>query len=114
MRRRLRLAEPALKDIDEIWSYTAEVYDVDQADAYEALLWQAIRDIRDAPERPSSRKRDDLGQAVRTYHIELSKGRSGTGIKAPRHVLIYTLHFEGEVRILRILHDRMKPEHHLS
>ncbi len=79
MRRRLRLSTPARIDIDEIWLYSAKRYDADQADAYEALIWQAIRDIRDEPERPSSRERNHLGKMVRSYHIELSKGRGGNG-----------------------------------
>ena len=73
-----------------------------------------MRDLRDDPERASSRNRDDLGPMVRSYHIDLSKGRSGTGIKSPRHVIFYTLQYKDEVRVLRILHDRMRPERHLK
>lgn len=114
MRRKLRLAQPAKNDIEAIWSHTARFFDVEQADAYESLLWQAIRDIRDEPERPASRKRDDLGAQVRSYYIDLSKGRSGSGVKSPRHVIFYTLQFENEVRVLRILHEIIRPERYLK
>ena len=114
MRRKLRLAQPAKNDIEAIWSHTARLYDAELADAYELLLWQAIRDIRDEPERPASRKRDDLGTQVRSYHTDLSKGRSGSGVKSPRHVISYTLQFENEVRVLRILHEKMRPERYLE
>ncbi len=114
MFRRIHLTESAEADLDAIWLWTAERYDVDQALRYQALLDQALDDIRIDPERPSSRELPHLGERVRSYHIDLSKFRSGTGIKSPRHVIFYTLQFENEVRVLRILHDRMRPERYLK
>lgn len=99
--------------MEAIWLYTASTYDLDLADDYDTLLWQSLRDIRDDPDRPASQERPELGAQVRSYRIELSKERSGTGIKSPRHVVFYTLQFEDEVFVLRILHDRMKPDRHL-
>ncbi|MCF6285916.1 MAG: type II toxin-antitoxin system RelE/ParE family toxin [Candidatus Hydrogenedentes bacterium] len=55
----------------------------------------------------------ELGAHVRSYRVALSKHRSGTGIKSPRHVVFYTLEYEGEILVLRILHDRMKPHNHV-
>lgn len=107
MGRKLRLSGPANEDIRNIWEYTRSTYDYQQAIAYSELLEQAIRDIVADPERPSSIPRPNLGAGVRSYHIELSKLRSGTGIKSPRHVIVYTLRHVDEVYILRIVHDRM-------
>lgn len=108
MRRRLRLSGPANEDIQRIWDYTISTYNLDQAIAYSDLLQQAINDIHADPERPSSILRPHLGAGVRSYHIELSKHRSGTGVKSPRHVIIYTIHRADEVYVLRIVHDRME------
>ncbi len=107
MGHRLRLSGPANEDIRSIWEYTRSTYDYEQAIAYFELLEQAIRDVVADPERPSSIPRPELGTGVRSYHIALSKFRSGTGIKSPRHVIVYALRRADEVYILRIVHDRM-------
>lgn len=65
-------------------------------------------DVRHDPQRPSSIARREIGPGVRSYHIDFSKQRSGTGIKSSRHVIVYALRFADEVYVLRILHDRMK------
>lgn len=87
--------------MEDIWYWTAVRYDADQA----------LDDLRLDPERPSSIPRPDLGTGVRSYHIELSKYRSRTGIKSPRHVIIYTLRQADEVYVVRIIHDRMNLRH---
>lgn len=107
MYRPLRLSKLAKSDMEDIWYWTAVRYDTDQALKYQALLDQALNDLRVNPERPSSIPRPDLGTGVRSYHIALSKYRSGTGIKSPRHMIIYTLRQADEVYVLRIVHDRM-------
>lgn len=110
---RLRLSKSARIDKDEIWFYTANKYNVQQADNYDKLLVQALRDIRTEPERPSSLKRPDLGSSIRTYHIALSKKRSGVRVRSPRHIVIYTLEFECVIFVLRILKDDMDVQRHL-
>ena len=107
MHRQLRVSDFAKSDMEDIWYWTAIRYDADQAVKYQALLDQALDDLRLDPERASSIPRPELGLGVRSYHIELSKFRSGTGIKSPRHVIVYALRRAGEVYILRIVHDRM-------
>lgn len=114
MPRPLRLSDDAKADMEDIWVWTAEKYDVEQADRYQKLLNQALDDIRIEPERPSSRERPELGKRVRSYAIDLSKERSGTGIKSPRHVVFYTLAYEDTVVVLRILHDRMEPGRYVA
>ena len=111
--RHLRLSEAASEDINSIWHYSAEAYNLEQAIAYSALLQQAFDDIEEDPERPASRQHPEWGPQVRSYHISLSKFRSGTGIKSPRHIVIYTLQHEEEIFVLRILHERMESREHL-
>ena len=45
MTHRLRLSREADNDQIEIWLYTVEQFGLDQADRYEQLLGQALRDI---------------------------------------------------------------------
>lgn len=113
MARQLRQTGQANRDFEDILDYTAVTYDEDQARAYAMLLGQALRDIEEDPEHPSSLPRPKLGSQVRSYHIELSKKRSGSGVKSPRHVIFYTLKYPGVVKVLRILHDRADPKRHL-
>lgn len=114
MARRLRQSPEAKQDIKNIWHYTAAMYNADQADTYGTLIRQALRDIKQNPERPSSLPRPDLGDGIRSYHIELSKKRSGMGIKTPRHIIYYSLKYEQKVVVLRVLHDRMDPKRYLQ
>lgn len=114
MIRRLRLSDRARQDLKEIWLYTAKNYDDDQADAYDSLLWQALRDIEENPERPSSKRHPELGESIGSNRIALSRERSGTRIRSPRHVVSYTLRDADEVYVLRILHAAMDPTRHLT
>jgi len=108
MLRPIRLSESAESDMDEIWDWTAEQYGVEHAVQYQRVLDQALDDIRLDPERPSSQPHPELGSHVRSYQAALSTSRSGTSIKSPRHIVLYTLESEDEIFVLRILHDRME------
>lgn len=112
--RHLRLSEPARRDMEGIWWYTYDRYGMKQAEAYETLLWQAIEDIEEDPSRPTSRLEPELGPMVRSYPIALSKKRSGTRIGTPRHVVFYTLEFEDELFVMRIIKDDMDALRHLK
>jgi len=114
MPRKLRLSPAATIDRDAIWLYTARRYDFEQADAYDLLVGQALRDIAQRPEGPTSRLHPEFGPDVRSYHISLSKKRSGTRIGTPRHVMFYTLEFEDVVFVMRIIKDDMDPRRHLD
>jgi len=81
-----------------------------QADSYTHLIEQALNDIEENPERLGTKPRPKLGDFIRSYAISLSKDRSSPKIKSPRHIIIYTLEHEGEIFVLRILHDSMDSE----
>ncbi|MFP6583004.1 MAG: type II toxin-antitoxin system RelE/ParE family toxin [Candidatus Hydrogenedentota bacterium] len=104
---RARLSGPARADIDSIWHYTLNQYDLDQADRYVSLIEQALEDIGLEPKAATTRARPELGGFIRSYPISLSKRRGQSSIQSPRHVIIYTLAHEDEVFILRILHETM-------
>lgn len=114
MDRLLKLSDKADFDLLRIWKYTAETYDVAQAIEYNRLIDCALDDIEADPERPTSRGHVEYGTLVRSYHIKLSKKRSGTRIQTPRHVIYYTLKYEGVILVLRILKDDMDTPKHIA
>lgn len=101
----LAVAQAARNDIIDIRRYTLTNHGKAIAAAYDALIRQAFRDIRDDPLRPGSQARDDIADRVRTYHISLSRERAGSPIKSPRHFIIYLQPSEEEIAIVRVLHD---------
>ena len=83
--------------IEEIWNYTAERWDEEQANRYVRLLHQGIEAIARAPNR--GRPCDDIRVGYRKY-------------PAGSHVLFFRM-LEGKVYVARILHQRMHFDRHL-
>lgn len=112
--RRLIITDPARDDLADIRRYTRERWGEHTLDAYDALLKQALLDIRDDPNRPGSKDRsDELLAPIRSYHIALSRGRAGSRIKAPRHILLYFEPQQDTVVLSRVLHDSRDLARHL-
>ena len=85
----------------------------EQADRYWSLLIQALTDIDIDPLRPGSQTRPELGDGFRSYRVDLSRPRSGTGVKSSRHVVIYVDLSENGIGVSRVLHDSMVMERHI-
>lgn len=107
--RKYRLTDLADADIDEILTYTHREFGPRQFEAYWSLIDKAAQLVGKDPLRPSSRPRDELGQGVRSLHIEVAAGRRG----AASHLLHY---IPGALEdgtpgavILRVLGERMEP-----
>ncbi|KQO85889.1 hypothetical protein ASF32_09385 [Methylobacterium sp. Leaf91] len=70
--------------------------------------------VADAPEKPSSKARLELGPETRSFHVALATGRKG----GASLVLYYRGQEDGhgyaEVVILRVLPDRMEPRLRLA
>lgn len=81
---------------------------------YDALIKQALRDVRDNPERPGSKERPEIMvDGARVYHLSFSRSRVGRpGVKEPRHMLLYRL-LGDAIEVARILHDAEDLERHL-
>jgi toxin ParE1/3/4 len=92
-----RLTPAAQRDLSSIWDYTAQRWDVRQAEKY-------ILEVRTAMERIAADP--DRGRACE----EIRAGYRRYGIGS--HVLFYLERSEG-VDIVRILHQRMDPMRHL-
>jgi toxin ParE1/3/4 len=91
------LSPRAQADLDEIWDYTAERWNEDQADRY-------IRDIRGAIEAVAR----DPRQGRACDHIRPGYRRYPAG----SHMLFFRLIDEG-IDVVRILHQSMDFERHL-
>jgi len=108
----LRPTHVARQDLIDIRRYTRRTYGARQANAYDALIRQAFKDIAADPFRPGSRERPEIGAGVRSYHISLSRERAGSRIKAPRHFVLYYLPSDSEIAVSRVIHDaRDLPRH---
>lgn len=111
-----RLSAAAQEDIVEILTWTHAQFGEAARQRYETLLTAALRDIAQQPNRLGSIERSELGENVRSWHLELSRNRARTStgvVHRPRHFLIYRL--EGEMIVVgRVLHDAMELARHLD
>jgi toxin ParE1/3/4 len=111
---RYQLSATALRDIVAILRETKNLFGPRQQERYSSILRIATEMIASEPDRLGSRARDEIAIGIRSFHLELAAGRSG----AAAHQLLYKRHVfdDGEqgVMILRVLHEKMEPRHHIS
>jgi len=110
---RLLRSATAVADIAAIQAYTVRTHGREAARAYNLLLRQAFKDIREDPFRPGSKARPEIAAGVRTYHVSFSRGRAASTVKRPRHVILYYQAGEDQIAISRILHDSRDFARHL-
>ncbi|MFD4369950.1 type II toxin-antitoxin system RelE/ParE family toxin [Rhodococcus sp. NPDC058521] len=91
---RYLLSPAAQADLEHIWDYTADRWDVDQAEEY-------LRAVDRAAANPRVCRACD---EVRTGYRMLAAGS---------HTLYYRLTAEGVVDVVRVLHQRMDADRHL-
>jgi toxin ParE1/3/4 len=84
----VRLTPQAKRDLDEIWAYTAERWDVAQAEAYLRTLDASFKLLADHP--GIGRKIDD----IRKGYFKFPAGS---------HIVIFRVNKE-QVEIVRVLH----------
>ena len=95
---RYLLSPAAQADLEEIWDYTAERWDVDQAEAY-------LRGLQHAIERAAANPR--VGPSCDEIRPGYRKLAAGS------HTLYYRLSADGTVDVVRVLHQRMDVDRHL-
>ena len=91
------LSPRAQADIDEIWEYTANRWDVDQANRYILEIRRAIEVVASDPRR--GRSCDHIRAGYRRY-------------SAGAHVLFFRI-IADRIDVMRILHQRMDFQRHL-
>lgn len=94
---RFTLSPRAQADIEEIWNYTVDRWNVNQAEVYLRKIMAAIEAVADEPHL--GRPCDEARAGYRKY-------------PAASHVLFCRMTPDG-VDIVRILHQRMDFERHL-
>ena len=92
------LSPAAKSDLDRIWNYTDEKWGEEQAEKYIRQLWSDLAKI--AEDLKSSTAVDEIRRGYR-------KGRSGS------HVIFFKP-FDDGIEIIRILHQSMDFERHLT
>ncbi|MDZ7801382.1 MAG: type II toxin-antitoxin system RelE/ParE family toxin [Trueperaceae bacterium] len=95
--RTARLRRRAERDLIDIWHYTAERWNEDQADAYLDVIGLAIQQLVLQPEMGV--RRDGVRDGYRVFFVD-------------RHAIYYRI-TPSAVQIVRVLHDRMDPHRHM-
>lgn len=94
----LRLRPRAVRDLEQIWTWTAERFGLAQAERYVT----AIRDTCTAL-ASGTISGTDISDLRRGYR----KVRTG------RHLIFFRSEGDGRIEVVRILHERMDPASHL-
>jgi len=115
--RTIRLSAAADADILDILERSERNFGLAARRRYEQLLATALRDIADAPERPGSAARPELGDDLRSWHLRSSRARAGMAdgsVRRPRHLILYTIIDDATIGVLRVLHDAMELHRHIG
>lgn len=93
----VRLGALAEQDLVDIWQYTAEQWNKEQADSYLDAIGLAIEQLLRQPEMGA--RRDSVRDGYRVLFVN--------------HHAIYYLITPFAVQIVRVLHARMDPQRHM-
>lgn len=106
---RVWLAQAAEQDFFRILHWTAEQFGKRQARVYETTLRSALKALAaDGPDAVGCRARPEMGANVASFHVA-RKGRKG------RHLVVFRIREKANlIEVLRILHDSMDAQRHLS
>lgn len=92
---RYKLTNEAIKDLEEIWSYTKQKWSIEQADRYYNLLIDEIEYVSINP--LSGRSIDYIKEGYKTTKVK-------------SHVVFYMQQEKEMILIVRILHQSMDIE----
>jgi toxin ParE1/3/4 len=93
-----RLRSLARDDLEAIWDYTAEQWDIKQAERYLDILFGCFDDLAANPQL--GRPRDDVKPGYRSF-------------PQGRHVVFYVIEPSG-IEIIGIVHQRADVDRHLD
>jgi toxin ParE1/3/4 len=94
-----KFSNEAVKDLEEIWSYTKQKWSIVQADRYYNLIIDEIEFIASNPQQ---------GRSI-DY---IKEGYRSTKVKS--HIIFYKQQEEDTIVIVRILHQRMDTENKMK
>jgi len=104
---RVRLGAAAEIDFANILKWTTENFGARQARVYRDTLVHPIGELANGPDVLGSKARDEIMSGLRTLHVA-RRGHRGS------HFLLYRTAPDDTIEIVRILHDRMDPQRHVS
>jgi len=103
----VRLTSAAERDFQSILTWTTEQLGEAQARDYAGTLSATIRALADGPDVLTSKPRDEIAPGLRVLHA----ARFG---RRARHLLLYRAGSDAVIDVLRILHDAMDIQRHVS
>jgi toxin ParE1/3/4 len=106
--RRLVVAPRAERDIDDILARSGELFGAVASERYRCLIERAIANLLADSARLGVRGEPGLPLSIRLYPL-WSAARSAPAadrVSRPRHVIVFGA-TDTELRIARVLHDRM-------
>lgn len=105
---RVRLADRAAQDVEDILDWTFEQFGPLQLQIYTDVINDALEALNAGPQLIDVRRRPELGDDVATLHV------ARHGYKG-RHQLVFRVdETTCLIEILRILHDSMDFQRHLN
>lgn len=96
----IRFSSKSVEDLTSIWNYTFRTWSERQADEYYNMLVSACRRITSSTFR-LSKSYSDIAENL-------------YGFRAGHHLIFYTQLPDGDVLIVRILHEKMDVMRHLG
>jgi len=107
MRRKIHLSNAALEDIRNALEWSASNFGPVQRDRYEALIRRSLKELRAGSADHRIRPRADLEPTVQVCTL------ASTGRRA-RHFFLLRLLPDGDIEILRLLHESMDMPRHVQ
>ena len=94
-----KLTNQAVSDLADIWDYTIETWSENQAEKYYQQIIDACQNLAKNPENGK--------QYFEVYKQLL-------GFKVRKHIIFYQVISDSQIKITRILHERMDLENRID
>ena len=110
------LSDAAKADFREIILRSYEHFGDLAAERYQKLMQTAVLHVGENPHSILSKPYGKSRKAVRFYHLRHSREEAaidGLVVQTPRHFIVYNVQDNGEIEIVRFLHDSMDFSRHL-
>jgi toxin ParE1/3/4 len=104
---RVRLSVAAKLDFANILKWTTENFGARQSQNYRKALIQAIGELAAGPDVAGSKAQDEIMRGLHTLHVA-RRGRRWS------HFLMYRIAERRTIEIIRILHEKMDLQRHVS
>jgi toxin ParE1/3/4 len=112
---RFRISKLAQSDLRRILATSEKEWGIDARHRYAALLNAGMRCVADNPEGTATRDRSSIHHSTRSFHLRhVRTNPAERKVKKPVHILYFRSVRPGLIEIVRVLHERMDPERHLS